>query len=391
MRIVDVNGFYTPRGGGVKTYVQRKLAAAPMLGHDVIILAPGDGDSDVRVNEFARIVTLDNPAFPLDRRYHYFGDEAALHRALERLQPDVVECSSPWTSPNMVARWGGAAVRSLVMHCDPLAAYPYRWFGGIMDRASIDRGFDWFWRHLRRLDSRYDIVISASPSLSSRLTGGGMTRVVTEPMGVEPHIFSADLRDDSLRADLLARCGLQPDATLLVGVGRFSPEKRWPMVIEAVIAAGYNRPVGLVLIGTGRDRGRMDKAAAGSPHIQTIAPIMDRQKLAALLASGDALIHGGDENETFCMVAAEARASGLPLIVPNVGGAADQADRGIGRTYRAGDAADLARAITAFLDEDPAAQLAAARARAPTVRTMDDHFRNLFGRYAALLEQRAAA
>jgi alpha-1,6-mannosyltransferase len=32
MRIVDVCAFYTPEGGGVRTYVERKLAAAPRAG-----------------------------------------------------------------------------------------------------------------------------------------------------------------------------------------------------------------------------------------------------------------------------------------------------------------------------------------------------------------------
>ena len=390
MRIVDVNGFYTPSGGGVRTYVARKLAAAPALGHEVIILAPGKGNGEAAINSHARILTLANPAFPLDRRYHYFADEAALHRALDALRPDVVECSSPWNSASMVARWRGRALRSLVMHADPLAAYAYRWFGGIMDRASIDRGFEWFWRHLRRLDARNDLVVSASKSLSGRLECGGLTNVVTEPMGVEPGVFSMRLRDEALRAGLLARCGLGPDATLLVGVGRFSPEKRWPMVVEAAMRAGYRRAVGLVLIGEGRDRKRMDKAAAGSPHMQTIAPIADRRLLATLLASADALVHGC-EAETFCMVAAEARASGLPLIVPDLGGAADQAEYGIGRTYRAADGADMARAITEYLDADPVAELAAARARATSVRTMDDHFASLFSRYSEQLDRRAAA
>jgi len=41
MRIVDVCAFYTPAGGGVRTYVERKLKAAPAAGHEMIILAPG--------------------------------------------------------------------------------------------------------------------------------------------------------------------------------------------------------------------------------------------------------------------------------------------------------------------------------------------------------------
>ncbi|WP_447513532.1 glycosyltransferase, partial [Clostridioides difficile] len=77
--------------------------------------------------------------------------------------------------------------------------------------------------------------------------------------------------------------------------------------------------------------------AGGSPHIRIPGPLADRGALARLMASGDALVHGC-EAETFCMVAAEARASGLPVIVPDRGGAADHADRAPSLRYRAGDA-----------------------------------------------------
>src|SRR5690606_2458914 len=41
VKIVDVCAFYAPRGGGVRTYVERKLAAGPRFGHEIVIVAPG--------------------------------------------------------------------------------------------------------------------------------------------------------------------------------------------------------------------------------------------------------------------------------------------------------------------------------------------------------------
>ena len=81
-----------------------------------------------------------------------------------------------------------------------------------------------------------------------------MTKVETIPMGVEPGIFSPEHRDPALRARLLARCELPETATLLLGSGRFSPEKRWPLVIASAMAAGYSRPLGLCIIGDGHAR-----------------------------------------------------------------------------------------------------------------------------------------
>jgi len=383
MRIVDVCAFYTPAGGGVRTYVDRKLKAAPAAGHEMIILAPGRENRVEERGPGARIEWLESPRFPLDRRYGYFADEAQVHGALDRLRPDVVEASSPWRSASMVAEWQGDARRVLVMHADPLSAYAYRWFGRLAERETIDRGFGWFWRHLQRLDDAYDAVVSASPSLSQRLTDGGLRNVVTNPMGVDPGIFDPALRDPALRARLLERCALPEDATLLIGVGRHAAEKRWGLVVNAAIAAGASRPVGLLLIGEGRDSAKLARAIGDNPHIHLLSPIRDRTALARTIASADALIHGC-EAETFCIVAAEALASGLPLIAPDRGGAFDQAQASGGVIYRSGSATDAAQAIRRFVDTP------APRPAGP-VRTMDQHFADLFALYRWLEKPAARA
>ncbi|MDR2856981.1 MAG: glycosyltransferase [Novosphingobium sp.] len=388
MRIVDVCAFYSPHGGGVKTYIERKLEAARMGPDEVIVVAPGPHQAERLYRDGGRIVTIPGPRLPLDRRYFYFNDEIALHALLDRLDPDVVEVSSPWASPAMVGRWRGRALRSLVMHADPLSAYAYRWFGGIASRDRIDRMFTPYWRHLRRLDAQFDVVVSASASLSSRLKAGGLRKVQTIPMGVLPGAFSPALRDEVLRARLLARCGLPPEATLLVGLGRLAPEKRWPMVIQAVAAAGYDHALGFVLLGDGRDRARVLRAAANNPHVLLGAPVTDRAELATILASADALVHGC-EAETFCMVAAEAKASGLPLLVPDEGGASDQFVAGQGAIYTACSNVALADAIRAFIAAGPAAQRRRATAGAGQVQSMDAHFAELFATYARRTRNRA--
>ncbi|URD59962.1 glycosyltransferase [Sphingomonas sp. KRR8] len=382
MRIVDVCAFYTPHGGGVKTYLERKLEVATALGHEMILLAPGAEDGWSEVAPGAVIATLRNPELPVDRRYHYFADEAALHGALDHWRPDHVEASSPWSSATHVGRWQGAATRSLVMHADPLASYAYRWFGKVAERKTIDRWFNWFWRHLRGLDGMYDLVVSANQSLSERLRAGGLKNVATVPMGVEPDTFSPSLRDEGLREELLCRLGLPRGATLLLGLGRFAAEKRWAMVMRAVEQTSASRPVGLLLVGDGNARAKLEKLAANCRHVSVGNPIRDRDALATLLASADALVHGC-ESETFCMAAAEARASGLPLIVPDFGGAASHYLAGAGQRYVAADRQSLSDAIVRFVDGGPGRARALAGANA-TTRTMDDHFVELFDRYRRL-------
>lgn len=382
MRIVDVCAFYSPNGGGVRTYLENKLREAPRLGHEMILLVPGERHEFVLRGPGAVIATIAAPTLPVDRRYRYFDDQEALHRALDLWQPDHVEVSSPWSSATMVGRWQGPASRSLVMHADPLAAYAYRWLGRVASIATIDRWFSGFWDHLRGLDRMFDLVVCANQTLTDRLTAGGLRKAVTVRMGTEAGRFSPRHRSEKLRQSMLDRLGLRADAVLLLGIGRFAAEKRWPMVIQAVNRARRTRPVGLVLIGDGPNRLKLERLARGLPNIAVLPVINDRDQLARLLASVDGLVHGC-EAETFCMVAAEARASGVPLLVPDFGAAYDQLLVGAGGSYRAGDVQSLARAIVTFVDRDPARQRAQARLQCK-VRTIDDHFTEIFTAYGEL-------
>lgn len=380
MRIVDVCAFYTPAGGGVRTYVEAKLKAASRAGHEIIVIAPGEREETVRRGPGAFVVTIPSPALPLDRRYRYFRDEAAIHRALDAWSPDHVEASSPWSSAAMVGRWQGSASRSLVMHCDPLAAYAYRWLGALIPTQGIDHLFGWFWKHLRRLDEMFDLVVCANGQLAKRLGHGGVGKSEAIGMGVESGLFSPSLRSPELRTAALSSIGLPTDAVLLLGIGRSSAEKRWEMVIRA--ASRLNPHVGLLLVGDGPRRPQLERLASRVGNARVIGPIDNRRDLARLLASADALVHGC-EAETFCMVAAEARASGIPLIVPDRGGAADHPVQGAGFAYRAGSLRSLEEAILHFVESGPELQRARATLHSE-VRTMDEHFDHLFARYAML-------
>lgn len=389
MRIVDVSAFYTPHGGGVRTYVDAKFKAAPKFGHEIIVVAPGERAETIERGPGAVLVTVPSPRLPVDRRYHYFDDQQALWRVLDEWRPDHVEASSPWSSATMVGRWQGAATRSLVMHADPLAAYAYRWLGGVAPIPAIDKSFWWFWRHLRGLGRMFDLVVSANTQLTGRLAAGGVANTATVPMGVEQGVFSPSLRAPEIRNAALEALGLGPEAVLLIGLGRFSAEKRWEMVVRTIGECSLKRQVGLLLIGEGSKRRKLELMASRMPNVMISPRITDRRQLAQLLASADGLVHGC-EAETYCLVAAEARASGIPLIVPDRGAAPDQLVPGAGAMYRGGSEISLERALHRFIERGPELQRALA-ARSCQVRSMDAHFYELFARYANLEPQLESA
>jgi len=152
------------------------------------------------------------------------------------------------------------------------------------------------------------------------------------------------------------------------------------MVVRAV--AGLAPRVGLLLLGDGPRRRALEQLVGSNPHIRLLGAVTERAALARLMASADALVHGC-EAETFCMVAAEARASGIPLILPDRGAAADQLVRGAGVFYRAASRPALKQAIGDFILRGPELQRMRATLHSD-VRTMDEHFDELFARYARL-------
>jgi alpha-1,6-mannosyltransferase len=245
---------------------------------------------------------------------------------------------------------------------------------------------------LRYLGGHYDVTVCANRSLAERLRQGGVRGVAVHPLGIEAETFSPNLRDEALRRTLLSACGLDGNARLLVAAGRLAPEKRWPMVVEAVAAASRRVPVGLVLFGEGRERRAIQRAIGGNPHVRLFEPIRDRKAFAATLASADALIHGC-EAETFCMVAAEARASGTPVIVPDRGGAAEHARDGAGMRYEAASVHAASDAIAAFCLERRSGLSIGSTAShvAGDVISHTDHFARLFAHYEMLGRMRAAA
>ena len=390
MRIVDVNEFYSPTGGGVRTYLDRKMAIMADRGHELVVVAPGREDREEERPGGGRVVYRRSPPMPFDRNYGLFRDAAPIHALLDRFDPDVVECSSPWRPAWIVADWPGRAVKSYFFHGDNMEAYPKTYLERFAAPARIERAFGWYDRYMARFLPRFDTVVANGPALLKRLRARGLRVDAAVTLGIERHHFSCALRDEGLRAGLLAQCGLAPHALLLVGIGRHHREKRWPMVIDAVARAGERVPVGLVLLGQGMATPTLARHAGESPHIRLFRPVYDRRRLAQIMASADALIHGSSA-EPFGLVAYEALASGTPLIVPDEGGAFEASDPSFAETYAAKDAVACAAAIERFAARDRTTVRAAAARAAGTVRSDEEHADALVAHYARVIAGKRAA
>jgi alpha-1,6-mannosyltransferase len=387
MRIVDVNEFYSPNGGGVRSYLDRKMAIMSELGHQQIVIAPGKEDRVEERPGGALLYYVKSPGMPFDSNYGLFWDAAPVHALLDQLQPDVIENCSPWRSASIVTSWQGPAIRAWFMHNDNMEAYPKRWFAKIASEGAIERVFGWYDRYMARCLAPFDTVVTNGPVLTDRLRARGLRVDATMTLGIEREHFSPALRSPALRAAMLAQCDLPEDAHLLIGIGRHHAEKRWPMVIDAARRAGTKIPVGMMLLGLGPDTRTLERHIAESPHVRMFQPIYHRGQLASIMASADAFIHGGD-SEPFGMVASEALASGLPMIVPDRGGSSAVARPAFAETYHSGDAYACAKAIVALFSRDQPLVRRAAEVASRTVLSDREHAVALIEHYRGVIERK---
>lgn len=384
MKIVDVCGFYSEAGGGVKSYVRQKFEAARRHGHELIVIAPG-AETRRQPVEGGQIAWVASPPMPFDANYRMFARGAGVWRILDEEAPDFVEGSSPWRGGWLAGHWPGSAARALVFHQDFVAGYPMTLLDRFMAPDGVDRMFAAYWAYLKRLSSRFDATVTGGEWLAERLAGFGLANTVSIPLGIEAGRFSPTLRDQALRIDMLEKCGVGPEGKLLIAVGRFHPEKRHRVIIEGFARANAARgDLGLVLAGDGLARAAVERAAARAGNVYLAGAVADPGFMARLYASADLLVHGSAA-ETYGLVVAEAITSGLRVVVPDRGGAADLARRGRSRLYATGDAASCAAAILAVLADEADAP------SKPPPGSADNHFGALFALYERLAVARLVA
>lgn len=387
MKIVDVAEFYSDTGGGVKTYINQKLKAASRLGHEMVIIAPGtEAGEEERFG--GRVHWVKGPKLILDPNYVVLWRKKEVHRLLDHEKPDIVEGSSVWTGGHFAGSWEGDAVKSLVFHQDPVAVYPQTFLNSIFSLETLDKMFGFAWRYMRRLSKRYDTTVVSGDWLKERLEKFGINNPTTVRFGINKSFFSPERRDPELRKKLLKNLGLDESASLCISVSRFHPEKRVGTIIDGFETASQTKPMGLILFGGGPFEKWVANKCKKTDHVKLMGFTKDRDELANIMASSDYFLHGSAA-ETFGIVVAEAICSGLPVVLPDRGGAMDFGNKDYSEIYKTGNSSEMSRAILRIVDRDRDRMTQACRvASKEFVRSVDDHFDELFSYYADLLKEK---
>lgn len=380
MKIIDVAEFYTDQGGGVKTYINQKLKAAARLGHEMVVVAPGrEAGEEERFG--GRVIWVEGPPLPLDPRYVILWRQKQVHWILDREKPDIVEGSSAWTGGHFAGNWNGNAVKTLIFHQDPVAVYPQTLLGNLISMDQVDLMFGFYWNYLKRLSHKFDATIVSGSWLQSRVREFGLKNPVAIPFGINKSFFSPQRRSSDLRKKLLSDFGLDENTPLFICISRFHPEKRLSTVIDGFIEASEKKEMGLIIFGSGPLKKWIKRKSGKSPYVKLMGFTSNRDELANVLASADFFVHGSGA-ETFGLVVAEALCSGLPIVVPDRGGAVELAGQEYSEIYKTGNRHDLSQALLSISDRNRTELSEAALTAADeSICTVDQHFDNLFELY----------
>lgn len=374
MKSLHLTNAWHAASGGVGTFYRALLDAANRERVEMRLVVPGDSTRIERAGDHGLIYYIEAPKAPFDPRYRmiypyrFLFPRTAIQRILNSEQPDLVEISEKYTLPYLggllrTSRLPGVNFRPVVIGSshermdENVAAY----VSGSPAAMSFCRRymksiyFPLFDHHLAFSKHTADELIPASKGHKVR------RGIWVSPMGVDCDRFSAVKRTPEGRARLISTVGAGSDSTILLYVGRLSPEKNPMLLLETMarLSGEFHLCIagGGPLLETMRQRCARERIAG----VTFLGHVADRSALGELYANADAFVHP-NPREPFGIAPLEAMAAGLPVIVPNSGGVTSYANQS-NAILAPPDAGSFARAAISVRANPEANRIRAAAAQ----------------------------
>lgn len=326
-------------------------------------------------------------AFDLDRRARELGVDYVEVQERHSVDPGILR-----TLVDLVRRGKFDIVHAHDYKTDAVALY-LRWRTGLVPLATAhgwtghsSREQRLYYPMDRWLLRRFPRVITVSSEIRQVLIDGGARpeRLTVILNGIDPEVFKRSDSGEQMRASL----GIPQSAYVIGSVGRVERQKRFDLLIEALVPLMGNHPdLHLVIAGAGSLVDQLGALADSRGVSERCHFTGHRADVSALHATFDLYVQASDYEGTPNAVL-EAMALETPLVATNVGGTGELAFDGIhALLVPRGDAAALRAAIARAI-ADPAGcsvRALAARKRIETDLSFETRTRHLERVYAELV------
>jgi glycosyltransferase involved in cell wall biosynthesis len=320
---------------GVSWTIRQQLEQARERGKGMTVVTCGQGQDGPGLKTFEPIGTFTMPEYP-ELSVSYPPFLAMLEYSLE-LDPALILAATP--GPVGLAALGISRILQIPIHGTYHTAFP-QYVGSLTGDQGLE---DLTRKYMAWFYGQMDVVYAPSQAIAREL----------ESLGVSPDAIRVYPRGvDTKRFDPAKRNGFYrrwsgPETLNMLYVGRISKEKDLDVLAQAYRRMAEEdgmRGVRLVLVGDGPYREEMERELTGLPAVFT--GTLHGEDLAQAYASADLFVFPST-TDTFGNVVLEAQASGLPVIVSDQGGPAENIDPGnTGLIVPGRDAPALARAMS---------------------------------------------
>ena len=314
MKICDLTQFYSPVSGGVKRYLQEKVAYLHAHTEEDrhILIIPGEKDGMTEEGR-ARTYTIRSPLISRTSRYRALLRLEAVERILERERPDVIESGDPYqVAWKAVASGEALGIPVVAFYHSHFPEAYFRSVGKFFGRTATEFVMDLSRRYVRNLYNRFARTMVPSPALGALLGDWGVENVVNIDLGVNTAVFKPEPDD---RSETRQELGIPPGRVLLLYVGRLAAEKNTRVLFDAFELLTREQPgrFHLMATGDGSQRGYLQDLQKSTDAVTWHSYCPDMHQLARYYRAADLFVHPGVQ-ETFGLVALESQACGTPVV-----------------------------------------------------------------------------
>ncbi len=314
MKFCDLTQFYSPVSGGVRRYLEQKVAylRAECPDDQHVLIVPG-AKTERLGDAQARIYTIESPLVSKTSRYRVLLKLHLVEEILEREKPHLIESGDPYqVAWKAVASGRALGIPTVGFYHSHFPEATIRSISKFLGRIPTEIAQEFSRRYIRALYNKFERTLVPSPALAALLTEWGVENIANTDLGVDIDVFRPEEPNPgALRREL----DIPADRTLLLYVGRLAPEKNVQTLFTGFERLNARQPgrYHLLAVGDGTRRSELEHARAYTGAVSWMPYCGDAAELARIYRAADLFVHPGIL-ETFGLVTLEAQASGTPVV-----------------------------------------------------------------------------